>query len=310
MAAVSTNALTGGARDRHEVAKPRRNFLSSCLRVFVAVSAVLAAAAAPRAAASRVISIIPATTEMLFAMGAGDRLVAVGSYDRFPPEVDRLPRVGALLDPNVERILALRPDLVILYGTQADLRQQLERAHVPYYPYVHRGLADVTQTIRSLGARVGVEAAGNALADRIERQLADIRARTGSSTHPKTLLVFGREPGTLRNIDASGGLGFLHDMVEAAGGANVLADVKQQSVMLSTELVLARAPEVIIELRYARGDPTAPADLRAWDALPAVPAVKNHKVFMLQGEEFVVPGPRVVVATERLAKTLHPELFK
>ena len=167
----------------------------SCFRVFVAVIAVLLASAAPRAAASRVISIIPATTEMLFAMGAGDRLVAVGSYDRFPPEVDRLPRVGALLDPNVERILALRPDLVILYGTQADLRQQLERAHVPYYPYVHRGLADITQTIRSLGARVGVEAAGNALADRIERQLADIRARAGSSARPKTLLVFGREPG-------------------------------------------------------------------------------------------------------------------
>src|SRR5439155_1058295 len=83
--------------------------------------------------------------------------------------------------------------------------------------------------------------------DRIERQLADIRSRTGSSGRPKTLLVFGREPGTLRNIDASGGVGFLHDMVEAAGGANVLADVKQQSVILSTELVLARAPEVINE---------------------------------------------------------------
>ena len=243
-------------------------------------------------------------------MGAGDRLVAVGTYDRFPPEANRLPRVGALLDPNVERILSLRPDLVILYGTQTDLRQQLDRAHVPYYPYVHRGLPDITQTIRSLGARVGVEAAGNALAERIERQLAGIRSRTGISARPKTLLVFGREPGTLRNIDASGGVGFLHDMVDTAGGANVLADVKQQSVMMSTELVLARAPDVIIELRYARGDTMAPTDLRAWDALPAVPAVRKHQIFMLQGEEFVVPGPRVVAATERLAKTLHPELFK
>jgi cobalamin transport system substrate-binding protein len=271
---------------------------------------LLTISAAPRAAASRVVSIIPATTEMLFAMGAGDRLVAVGTYDRFPPEVDRLPRVGALLDPNVERILALRPDLVILYGTQTDLRQQLDRARVPYYSYLHRGLPDITQTIRSLGARVGVESAGNALADRLERQLADIRVKVGKSARPKTLLVFGREPGTLRNIDASGGVGFLHDMLETAGGTNVLGDVKQQSVMLTTELVLARAPEVIIELRYARGDTTAPADLRAWDALPAVPAVRNRKVVMLQGEEFVVPGPRVALATERLARTLHPELFK
>ncbi len=295
------------------VVPPRtlRPALFSCFRVFAALTGLLLATAVlSRAAASRVVSIIPATTEMLFAMGAGDRLVAVGTYDRFPPEVERLPRVGALLDPNVERILSLRPDLVILYGTQTDLRQQLDRAHVPYYSYLHRGLPDITQTIRSLGARVGVERAANTLADRIERQLADIRAKAGTSARPKTLLVFGREPGTLRNIDASGGVGFLHDMLETAGGANALEDVKQQSVMLSTELVLARAPDVIIELRYARGDTTTPTDLRAWDALPAVPAVRNHKVFMLQGEEFVVPGPRVVLATERLARTLHPELFK
>ncbi len=264
----------------------------------------------PSVQARRVVSIVPATTEMLFAMGAGDRVVAVGSYDRFPPEVEKLPRVGALLDPNVERILSLKPDLVVLYGTQTDLRTQLDRAGVRFYPYVHRGLPDVTETIRSLGARVGVSAGANALADRIERQLADVRARVAGSPRPKTLLVFGREPGTLKGIDASGGIGFLHDMLETAGGTDVLADAKQQSVTMSTELVLGRAPEAIIELRYARGDATAPSDLRAWDALPSVPAVRNHRVFMLQGEEFVVPGPRVGLATERLARTLHPELFK
>jgi iron complex transport system substrate-binding protein len=294
----------------------RRAALASvALAILIAASHTLAAqrpgpGTAVPAEAHRVISIIPATTEMLFAMGAGDRVVAVGSYDRFPPEVGTLPRVGALLDPNVERILSLRPDLVVLYGTQTDLRTQMERAAVPYYSYVHRGLPDITQTIRSLGARVGVGAAANALADRIERQLADVRARVATSRRPRTLLVFGREPGTLKNIDASGGIGFLHDMLETAGGIDVLADAKQQSVVMSTELVLARAPEVIVELRYARGDTTPASDLKAWDTLPSVPAVKNRHVFMLQGDEFVVPGPRVVVATEKLAHTLHPEVFK
>jgi len=295
-------------------------------RTLVALALVAAAAAVPGARrmpshdnerrlqpsvqARRIVSIIPATTEMLFAMGAGDRLVAVGSYDRFPPEVEKLPRVGALLDPNVERILALKPDLVILYGTQTDLRTQLERAGIPFYPYVHRGLADVTGTIRSLGSRVGVAARANELADRLERQLSDISARVSKTARPKTLLVFGREPGSLRGIDASGGVGFLHDMLEAAGGADVLADAKQQSVMMSTELVLARAPEVIIELRYARDDTTSARDLAVWNTLASVPAVRNHRVFMLQGEEFVVPGPRVAAAAERLARTLHPEVFR
>jgi len=279
-------------------------------RLALAAALALCAVASIGAEARRVVSIIPATTEMLFAMGAGDRVVAVGSYDRFPPEVDKLPRVGALLDPNVERILSLKPGLVVLYGTQTDLRAQLERAGVPYYAYVHRGLPDITQTIRSLGARVGVDASANALADRIERQLRDIRARVADRRRPKTLLVFGREPGTLRNIEASGGVGFLHDMLETAGGDDVLADVKQQAVTMSTELVLARAPEVIVELRYTRGDAAAASDLRAWDALASVPAVRNHNVFLLQGEEFVVTGPRVVDATAKLAAVLHPGAFR
>src|SRR5207248_2186459 len=81
---------------------------------------------------------------------------------------------------------------------------------------------------------------------------------------------------------------FLHDMLETAGGDDVLGDVKQQSVTMSTELVLARAPEVIVELRYTRGDAAAAADLRAWDALPSVPAVRNRNVLLLQGEECAV----------------------
>jgi ABC-type Fe3+-hydroxamate transport system substrate-binding protein len=272
----------------------------------IAVATSIALHAQPR----RVVSIIPATTEMLFAMGAGDRLVAVGSYDRFPPEVEKLPRVGALLDPAVERIIAMRPDLVILYSTQNELRTQLDRAQIPYFAYTHRGLADITDTIRTLGARVGAATQANVLADAMEKQLADIRARVANSSRPKTLLVFGREPGTLRNIDASGGIGFLHDMLETAGGTDVLADVKQQSVQMTAEMILTRAPDVIIELRYARGDETTDADLRQWNVLASVPAVKNRRVYMLRGEEFVVPGPRVTMATEELARLLHSELFR
>jgi iron complex transport system substrate-binding protein len=280
------------------------------LLLALACAIVLAAGAVLRADARRVVSLIPATTEMLFAMGAGSRVIGVGTYDRFPPEVDRLPRVGALLDPDVERIIAMRPDLVILYGTQTELRTVLERANIPYYSYTHRGLTDITETIRRLGARVGVAPGANALAERIEHQLEALRSRVARQPRPKTLLVFGRERHTLTNIDASGGYGFLHDMLETAGGADVLSDVHQQSVMVTTEMVLARAPEVIIELRYARDDGTTERDLGDWNALGSVPAVRNHRIYLLRGEEFVVPGPRVAAATEAIAHTLHPEVFR
>src|SRR6478752_3512904 len=103
---------------------------------------------------SRVISLIPAVTEMLFAVGAGPQVVAVSSFDRYPPEVKQLQRVGALLDPDLEKILSLRPDLVVAYGSQEDLQKQLARASIPVYIYRHAGLSDVTRTIAEVGARV------------------------------------------------------------------------------------------------------------------------------------------------------------
>ena len=124
---------------------------------------------------------------------------------------------------------------------------------MPYYSYVHTGPgrhhADDPDARRCASAS---DAGANALASRIEQQLADIRQRVATQPRPKTLLVFGREPGSLRNIDASGGDGFLHDMLEVAGGTDVLGDIHRQSVMMSTEMVLARAPEVIVELRIRR----------------------------------------------------------
>ena len=261
------------------------------------------------AQAHRIISVIPSITEMLFAMGAGDRVIAIGTYDNYPPEAQKLPRVGALIDPNVEQILQMRPDLVVVYGTQTELKRRLDRANIPYYSYAHQGLADIFSTIRSLAKRVGVDARGEALASGLERQLADIRAKVATRPRPKTLLVFGREPGSLRNMSASAGDGFLHDMLETAGGTDVLGDIHRQSVDVSTETILTRAPEVIIELRYTE-EGINKADLETWNRLSAVPAVKNHRIYMLTGDEFVVPGPRVARATRRMATALHPESFK
>jgi len=279
------------------------------LAVLVALLASLAAQPGLSAQAQRIISIIPATTEMLFAMGAGDRVVAVGTYDRFPPEVAQLPRVGALLDPDVERIITLRPDLVVLYGTQADLRTQLDRAGIPSYPYVHRGLSDIAETIRALGGRVGMQRQADGVADHLQLELAHIRARVAGKPRPRTLLIFGRDPGTLRNINSSGGVGFLHDMLVAAGGDDVFADVRQQAVTTSTEMILARSPDVIIELRYTRAERAAASDSRVWNALSSVPAVRDRRIYVLEGEEFVIPGPRVGMAAERLARALHPEVW-
>jgi iron complex transport system substrate-binding protein len=242
---------------------------------------------------------------MLFAMGAGDRIVGVSNFDRYPPETATKTKVGGLIDPDIERILSLKPDLVVVYGTQTDLRTQMERAHIAVFPYEHSGLADVTQTIRALGRRVGSEESAATLASRIDADIADVRRRVAGRPPPRTLLVFGRDTETLRGVYASGGIGFLHDMLEAAGGANVFAEVKRQNVQATTETILTRAPDVIIEVASA-GTPNP----QAWNVLGTVPAVRNHRIYLLLGDEMVNPGPRVAQAIRRMALTLHPEAFK
>ncbi len=268
--------------------------------------------AAPEAAPSRIVSLVPATTEMLFDMGAGRRVVGVGSYDRFPPDVERLPRLGGLLDPNIEQLIALRPDLVIVYETQAELRRQLERARIPMWTYSTRTLPDVLSTLRSLADRIGLPNEGAAAAGRIEARLKAVQARVAGRVRPRTLLVFGREAGALRGINASGGYGFLHDLLEMAGGTDVLADVPRAAVAMSSEMVIARSPEVIIELHY--GEAWSPArteaERRVWFGLPSLPAVRRGRIHLLTGDEFVVPGPRVSIAAERLARALHSDAFR
>jgi iron complex transport system substrate-binding protein len=278
-------------------------------RMAIAGLVLLTAAPAFAAAPQRIVSIIPAVTEMIFAIGDGRRVVGISSFDRFPPEALRLPRVGALIDPDVEQILRLKPDLVVLYATQNELKRRLERAAIPYYSYEHRALSDITSTIRAIGARIGSAAAADQLASDIEHKIAAVRASVAARPRPRTLLVFEREGSSLRNIYASGGYGFLHDLLEAAGGANVFADIKKQSVQAGSEQILARRPEIILELKY--GDNLKPADIpremEAWNTLVSLPAVKNHRIHVLVGDEFVIPGPRVAQVVQRLAAVIHPE---
>ena len=311
---MTTNAQVQGAKvhgARCAVHRaPRTLHRAPCtLHVVVLVWLALVTLRALAEPPQRIVSLVPSVTEMLFAIGAGSRVVGVSSYDEFPPEVTRIQKVGGLFDPSIERILSLKPDLVVLYQSQLELKQRLARAAIPYHSYEHQGLADITTTLRSVGARIDSSARADALASDMERAIAAVRMSLAKVTHPRTLLVFEREPSSLRNIEASGGYGFLHDMVEAAGGTNVFADIKRQSVTASTEMILARRPEIIIELRYgasARAD--IARQMEAWNSLASVPAVRNRRVYALIGDQFVVPGPRVVEAIRQMARTIHPEV--
>jgi len=266
---------------------------------------------APPKTPQRIVSLVPAVTEMLYAIGAGPRMVGASSFDTYPPEVRALPKVGGLIDPDLERIISLRPDLVVISATHAELGVQLRSAGLATFPYALGDLANVTHTIRILGTVTGLDREAASVIAGLESRFEAIRDRVKGRPKVRTLLVFSRQPGSLRGVYVSGGTGFLHDLLELAGGENVFAGVRREAVQATTEAIISAAPDAIVELRTG----PAPAsgeierERRSWDALPAVPAVRTGRVFVLVGDELVVPGVRVADTAERIAGVLHPDGF-
>jgi iron complex transport system substrate-binding protein len=311
--------MPSASHENTKTRRTRRLFFFACL--FAGLAYLQSLGPPPATAAvtlqqstrppSRIISLIPAVTEMLFAIGAGEQVIAVGTFDHYPPAVEKLERVGALLDPNLERILALRPDLVVVYATQTDLRQQLDRAGIAQFVYRHGGLKQVIETMRELGKRTSRPEQAARAAQGIEQELDALRRRVAGRSRPTTLIVFGREAGALRGIYASGGTGFVHEMVLAAGGTNVFGDVDRESLQATSELILARRPEVILELRgVSMSEVELQRERAAWSVLSSVPAVRTDRVHILADERTVVPGPRVAEGAELIARALHPEALK
>lgn len=278
------------------------------IRLTVAFACVcVCSAQSPR----RIISLVPSLTEMVYAIGGGSQVIGVSSYDEFPPEVKALPRVGALLDPDVERILALRPDLVLVYGSQTTLESQLARAGIKVFSYRHAGIAGILQALRDLGTATGHASEGDRKAHEIQAQLDSIQARVRSYPKIPAVLVFGRQPQSLQQMYVSGGVGFLNDLLEIAGGTNVFSDVPRESAQPSQETLLTRRPEAILEVRANSPTPQQIlAERRAWAPLASIPAVRNGRIHFLTADYLVVPGPRVALAAEAIARVLHPEAFR
>jgi iron complex transport system substrate-binding protein len=300
-----TNATTKNTKSR--IAR-NANLKTLCFVSFVVFFFGPFVVAFSQQAPRRIVSLVPNVTEILFAIGAGPQVVAVSTYDVEPPEVRSLPTVGALVDPDTERIIALRPDLVITYGSQTDLQSQLKAVNIPFFDYRHGGLDHILVTMRALGARTGHVEQADTAARTLQARIDAVKKRVAGKARPKTLLVFGREPGSLRNIYASAGRGFLHDMLIAAGGEDVLNDIDKESAQVSTETILARAPDVIVELNAANrlNDADLKKVVDPWMTLSSVPAVKNKRVVILMGPGLTVPGPRVGEGIEQMARALHP----
>jgi iron complex transport system substrate-binding protein len=266
-----------------------------------------------QATPARIVSTSPSITETLFALGLGDRVVGVSQYCRFPPEVQKLPKVGTFLQPDPERIVALLPDLVFVHRVTGDLTKRLSAMHLRAVAVDEGTMASVFDAIRQIAEAAGVPTRG-------ERLVADIRLRLDHVAHaaaagprPSVLFVIGRRPGTLADLVAVGPHAYLDALIGIAGGRNVLeTDGLPEYPHISMETVLRIDPDVIVDT-VDMGDTTSErlarqtVNQRLWAAYPSLRAVKAKRVYADTTDALVVPGPRIVDAAEWLAALIRPQ---
>jgi len=272
---------------------------------------VFAASSAPRAEEARIVSLVPSFTETLFALGAGADVVGVSAYCAYPPEAAALPRAGGLFDPTIEAIIALKPTLVIVSAYAAGTPERLESLGIKALSLRHDTLEEILASFRALGEAVGRTEAGNKLADAVAAEVAKAREATSAFDKKRTLLVVGRdvaEP-TLREIYAAGPSGYLNELLEAAGGENVLTAGAASYPILTAESLIALNPDLILEIadeahdaRIQSGEAYAP-----WKSVPGMQLVESGRIKILAGDYLNIPGPRIGLTLRDFLRALHPE---
>lgn len=259
----------------------------------------------------RIICMSPATAEIVFALNQGDRVVGVSDYTSYPPQVMDLPRCGGFLNPNFEIMLSLGPDLIITQGAAADLVSFGERYGIDVISLEISDLDSIFAAIVKTGEVLGCEPEAQSLAETMTGRLDSLERAWPASETEKTdvLIVVGRAPDSLRELYVAGSGGFLEDLVDLSGGDNIMSDIPRQYSGVSKEIIAERSPEVIIEFfgDGVLGEKERKQYLSAWEDMGMLPAVRNERVYVIDGSYAMIPGPRLVKTAEKIAKILNPD---
>jgi iron complex transport system substrate-binding protein len=258
---------------------------------------------------ARIICATPALAEVVFALGAGERVVGVSDYTVWPPEAVEKPRIGGWMNPDRERLLALAPDLILTQGLHEPLVAFARRYDIWIEQIPTDSLQDVLMQFEVVGALLGDDSKGVALHAAITGELERLRAQVADLPPRRVALFLERPDGVMRGLTTIGSGTFLGSLLSIAGGVNVFADVVGDYPQVSREALLSRAPEVIIELHSGPVDQARQERILSdWQVLGSLPAVQQGNVLFLAGDHVLIPGPRVVETARRLVALLHPEV--
>jgi iron complex transport system substrate-binding protein len=258
----------------------------------------------------RIVSVSPVITEILFGLGVFSDVVAVSDFCTYPPAVKNLPRVGGWQDINLERIVSLRPSLVIVTEVQAPfVADNLKRLKLPYLVVPAHSLNDTFTAIDQIGRAAGREAQAARLVRDTRSALDAVRAKAKGLAKRKVLAVVDRTPGTLRDLTVATPGSFLGELVEIAGGQLATAPTTAGYITLNKEALFSLDPDVILDIVHTPGGRIGENEKAVWAPMGALRAVREQKIYPIR-DEFILHTSQFVAASVKLiAETIHPEVF-
>jgi iron complex transport system substrate-binding protein len=253
---------------------------------------------------TRIVSLAPSLTEILYFLGLGERVVGVTQFSYYPPEAHLKPKVGSYINLNVEKIISLAPDLVIgtVDGNKPGIITLLKRAGIQVFIVNPRNVREVMDTIRILGRVCGVPKKANELSQDLKRRVDDILKKTMSREKPLVFLQINLRPIMTVNRNT-----FHHDLIRLAGGRNMTEAEPITYPRISLEEVIRRKPDVIIISSMEIGGRFEKAR-QAWLRWKSIPAVKNNRVRLIDSDLIDRPSPRIIDGLDAMAKIIHPEV--
>ena len=258
--------------------------------------------------ARRIISLSPAITETLYAIGAGGRIAGVCNFCVFPPESLNKPRVGGFAaNTNIERIISLTPDLIIVQGNNKRVEKYCQMKGIPIYKALMDSIAGMYEDIQEIGRLSGCYEQAVTLCDKIRFDLSAIENEAALRPRIKVFLCIGRMTGSMTSISTVGGNSFISELLKIAGGDNVFYFINHRYPEMSKESLIARAPDVIIDAMpgYDINKEEKQILARQWDKFPNIPAVRNGKVYIATDSHILLPGPRIADTARSFANILQ-----
>lgn len=260
---------------------------------------------------SRIVSLAPSITEVLFDLGLGDRVVGVTRFCRFPVGAQAIESVGGMYDLSVERIAIRRPTNLFALPESSHVAEPLARIGVKTTALEHRGVGGILDSYRVIGRECGVEAQAEARVAQLQAEEREIQAKCASFRHERptnsrVMVVVGRAK--LGNVSSdiyiSGSDGFYSDVLRLVGAINVNSDRTVAVPHISAEGILSLNPDVILEVINADDGDTSMDRRSFWSRFARIPAVVNNRVFILEDDFASIPGPRYILLAKKLSSLL------